>query len=156
MGARELLADLACAGLSISVEGDRLVIRPACRLTDDLRAAVRISKPELLALLENTTGKASAELTHVPRAWSEADIACFNAMRERLIYWRWSEVEAEEMAERLVKRDQQGDDRKNCLECRHHRPGRCANYRRAGFQGPELGSGLAAMLQRCAGFLSVR
>ena len=41
MGARELLADLAGAGLSVIADGDRLVIRPASKLTDDMRAALR-------------------------------------------------------------------------------------------------------------------
>ena len=41
MGARELLSELAGAGFELETDGDRLVIRPASRLTDDLRAAVR-------------------------------------------------------------------------------------------------------------------
>lgn len=156
MGARELLANLACAGLSVAVEGARLVIRPACRLTDDLRAAVRSSKPELLALLANTPGNASAAIAQVSPTWSDADIAYFNSMRERLMYWRWSEVDAEAMAERLVIRDHQGDDRATCLECRHHRLGRCGNHHRAGLQGREVGHELSVMLQRCPGFRPVR
>lgn len=51
MGARDLLDGLAEAGISVAVDGDKLVIRPASRLTDDIRAALRASKPELLALL---------------------------------------------------------------------------------------------------------
>lgn len=51
MGARNLLADLTGAGMSITAEGDRLVIRPASMLTDNMRAALRQAKPELLALL---------------------------------------------------------------------------------------------------------
>lgn len=51
MGARELLADLADAGLSVTADGDRLLIRPASKLTYPLRVALRDAKPELLALL---------------------------------------------------------------------------------------------------------
>ena len=51
MGAHDLLADLAGAGLSVTAEGDHLVIRPASRLTDPMRAALREAKLELLALL---------------------------------------------------------------------------------------------------------
>ena len=51
MGARDLLDNLADAGLSVTVDGDRLVIRPASKLTDHLRGALREAKPELLALL---------------------------------------------------------------------------------------------------------
>ena len=51
MGARDLLADLAGAGLSVTAEGDRLVIRPASKLTEHMRHALREAKPELLVLL---------------------------------------------------------------------------------------------------------
>lgn len=50
MGARDLLLELASAGFSVAVEGDRLIVRPASKLTDDLRAQLRAAKPELLAL----------------------------------------------------------------------------------------------------------
>lgn len=51
MGARDLLDDLARVGLTVTADGDRLIARPASKLTDDLRAALRASKPELLAIL---------------------------------------------------------------------------------------------------------
>ena len=51
MGARDLLAELAEAGLSLATEGDRLVIWPASKLTDPMRNALSEAKPELLALL---------------------------------------------------------------------------------------------------------
>ena len=51
MGAREVLRDLTGAGFSVEVAGDRLLVGPASKLTDDLRAAVRAAKPDLLALL---------------------------------------------------------------------------------------------------------
>lgn len=49
MGARDLLAELADLGVTVTADGDKLVIRPASRLTDDLRAALRAHKAELLA-----------------------------------------------------------------------------------------------------------
>lgn len=51
MGAGELLRELADAGFSIEADGNRLVIRPWSKLPDELRAALRASKPEVLALL---------------------------------------------------------------------------------------------------------
>ena len=51
MGARDLLVTLSGAGLSVAAEGDQLVIRPGSKLTEELRAALREAKPELLALL---------------------------------------------------------------------------------------------------------
>lgn len=51
--ATPLLARLRDAGLSVSRNGDQLVVVPRQRLTDDLRAAIRNEKMELLAALEN-------------------------------------------------------------------------------------------------------
>ena len=51
MGARGLLAELVSAGFSVEAADDKLLIRPASKLTDDLRAALRQAKPELLQLL---------------------------------------------------------------------------------------------------------
>ena len=66
--------------------------------------------------------------------------------------WGWAEPEAEKLAERLVKRDREQDDRVCCADCRHYRPGRCGNHRAALLHSPELGRDLAATLQRCPGF----
>ena len=59
---------------------------------------------------------------------------------------------AEAMADRLVIRDREQDDRRTCLECTTYRPGRCGNHRRAGLQAPDVGRDLATLLQRCPGF----
>ena len=88
-------------------------------------------------------------------AWTDADIARFLDRRARLMRWRWAEPEAEKLAERLVKRDREGDDRVSCAECRHYRPGRCGNHGRAGLRVLDVGRDLAAMLQRCEGFNDV-
>lgn len=68
----------------------------------------------------------------------------------------WAEREADALALRLAKRDRNEDDRVSCIDCRHFRPGRCGNYRDAGLRLPDVGHDLAGMLQRCAGFQSVR
>lgn len=49
MGARDLLAELACLGVTVTADGERLIIQPASKLTDELRAALRAHKAELLA-----------------------------------------------------------------------------------------------------------
>jgi hypothetical protein len=71
--------------------------------------------------------------------------------RARLLRWGWPEAEADALAERLVRRDREHDDRATCTECRHYRPGRCGNHRRAGLYSAEVGRDLGAMLQRCPG-----
>ncbi len=85
-------------------------------------------------------------------AWTDADMARFNRRRARLIRWGWTEAEAEKLAERLVRRDRDADDRVSCIDCRHYRPGQCRNPQRAGLNAGEVGRDLVAMLQRCPGF----
>lgn len=41
------------AGVSLSIDGGKLLAHPAARLTDELRALIRDHKPELLGLLTN-------------------------------------------------------------------------------------------------------
>jgi hypothetical protein len=67
--------------------------------------------------------------------------------------------DAERMADALVQRDRQADDRRMCLECSHLRgygPWRCGNSGRAqiGIKPAETGlaSALTTTLQRCPGF----
>lgn len=85
-------------------------------------------------------------------AWTDGDIARFLARRARLLRWGWSEPEAEKLADRLVRRDRDLDARVSCADCKHYRPGRCGNHRRAGLSTPDVGHDLAGMLQRCPGF----
>lgn len=89
-------------------------------------------------------------------AWTDEDIARFLARRARLLRWGWPEPEAEALADRLVRRDRELDARVSCADCRHYRPGRCGNHRRAGLSTPDMGRDLAGLLQRCPGFQTVR
>lgn len=151
MGARELLSDLAGAGLSIKADGGRLVICPASRLTDPMRAALREAKPELLALLRGAQpDHASLDVV----AWTDADIARFTERRARLMRWGWPEADAEKLADRLAQRDREHDERVSCADCTHYRPGHCGSHGRAGLRAPAVGRDWAALLQRCPGFLN--
>ena len=84
-------------------------------------------------------------------AWSDADVSRFLDRRARLLRWGWCEADAEGLADRLARRDREGDDRRLCVECAHLRGGRCRQAERAGIGGPEVGV-LAAMLQNCPAF----
>ncbi len=146
MGARELLVGLSAAGLSVAADGDRLVIRPASKLTDPMRAALREVKVDLLALLTNRASDLAAV------AWTDTDIARFLDRRARLMRWGWTEAEAEMQADRLVRRDREYDDRVSCVDCQHYEVRRCRNHRRAALQSAEVGREFAEVLQRCPGF----
>lgn len=154
MGARDLIADLSGAGLSVTVEGHRLVVRPASKLTDSIRAALREAKPELLQLLRgdrpNLLDREAANECHAA-GWSGAEIVRFEARAQLLQRRGISEQEAEDLAERLTLRDREGDDRALCLECRHYRNGRCGNQGRAGLGSADVGRTFTATLQRCPG-----
>ena len=85
-------------------------------------------------------------------AWTDTDVSRFLDRRARLMRWGWGEADAERLADRLALRDREADERVNCTDCRHYRPGRCGNHRRAGLNVPDVGRDLAGMLQRCGGF----
>lgn len=69
---------------------------------------------------------------------------------------------AESLADKLVIRDREGDDRRLCLECSHltgyARSWRCGNWKQAGIAtragDARLASDEVTMLRRCDGFTS--
>ena len=66
--------------------------------------------------------------------------------------------DAERLADSLVNRDRDDDDRRLCLECRHLHgagPYRCGNARAAGVHA-DLARGLVLILQRCHGYDDAR
>lgn len=70
-----------------------------------------------------------------------------------------AESDTERLADRLVTRDRESDDRRLCLECSHLiKVGRwrCGNWQRAGVAmratDAQLSNALVLMLQRCDGF----
>jgi hypothetical protein len=157
MGARELLADLNGAGIRVVAEDGRLVIRPASKLTDEIRSALIQAKPELLALLAPRGGPYSLTQAESKAAlatpWDDAPIARFEA---RVSLFRRRGIDAphaHDLAERLALRDLRADDdRRTCFECFHIRAGRCGNHRFAGLSTPDVSRDLVGLLQRCPGF----
>lgn len=59
MAGASLLARLNEAGLSVSRNGDQLVVAPRNRLTSELREAIRKGKRELLESVSVTSGRAA-------------------------------------------------------------------------------------------------
>lgn len=68
-------------------------------------------------------------------------------------------TEAEGLADSLVNRDRDGDDRRLCLECLHLRRSaclwRCGQHQRAGWAGADVPADVVKLLQRCDGFKEV-
>jgi hypothetical protein len=163
MGARQLLEQALRSGLTLAADGPALVVRPKERLTDDLRAALLAAKPELMALLkepkqggqegQGCQGNQDGQAGTLAGACTDADVNRFLARRDRLMRWGWDEVDAQALAERLTRRDREGDHRVSCAgDCANYRPGRCDAHRRAGLGDAGVGRDFAVLLQRCPGF----
>jgi len=88
-------------------------------------------------------------------AWTASEIARFLKRRTKLVRWGWAALDAEGLAERLVLRDRDQDERVNCTDCGHFQPGRCGNHTCAGLSASALSRDFASLLQRCAGFKTV-
>ncbi|MDE2367538.1 MAG: hypothetical protein KGN16_01090 [Burkholderiales bacterium] len=144
MGARDLLHSLAGAGLSVSADGDRLVIRPASKLTDTMRTALREAKAELLALLAG--GPDDAEAFEERAAIFEFDGGVPRAEAEALALGVTKGAGPAVLVVDI-------DTRVRCIRCRHYRPGRCSSWRAAGLAAAEVGPDLASLPQRCPSFL---
>lgn len=78
MGARDTLTMLTAAGMAVSVDGERLLVQPASRLTDDQRIAVRADKSGIVALLQRH-GSAWNTLDPLPETgpdWDDDRVTC--------------------------------------------------------------------------------
>jgi hypothetical protein len=134
MGARVLLADLADVGLSVAAAGSNLLIRPASKLTDDQRTALRAAKPDLLAShsAPPETARpyrltlAEADAAQV-EPWDNATIARFVGRVSLLVRRGLNASDTDEMADRLHLRDVREDDRVTCVESVLLRRGICPN-----------------------------
>lgn len=168
MGATELLNDLRSAGLVLTLTsaGD-LHVAPRSALTDDHRAAIRAQRDALLLALRAEAGSSpprrcsNSLLTPEQSSechaggWSGAEIGVFTAMADRFIHMGCSTCESERLAERLILRNRQHDDRRLCLECAHLQGWgrwRCGNWLAANVARDQQANDLVSVLQRCGGF----
>lgn len=88
-------------------------------------------------------------------AMNSVEIGTFMARLERFTDKGMAYDEAEALADKLVQRDREGDDRRLCLECRHLQGAgrwRCGNWQQAGVAQQGLARDLVLMLQRCDGY----
>ena len=99
------------------------------------------------ALMATLEGSRRAEKPMVKTRQEEARFT----QRINLFFAR---TDAKELAQRLMIRDREQDDRRLCLECRYFKPHRleCNNFEWAGFTQPKLSSNWVSQLQRCLGF----
>lgn len=98
------------------------------------------------------------------KAMNTGEIDTFTARLHQFTGRGLVQADAERLADKLVTRDRESDDRRLCLECSHlagHSAGamRCTNWQRAGVANKARDAQLSAALvyqpQRCNGFKEV-
>lgn len=131
--------------------------------TDDKRETYE----ERAAIMEHMGGieKSEAERLAALQTWpntqamNPGEVDTFTARLARFTDKGVSYDDAERLADALVIRDRQGDDRRLCLECTHLQGTgrwRCGNWKQAEMARDGLARDLVLMLQRCGGFAARR
>ena len=125
-----------------------------------------LEKPKKLAGLAGLAGFQATPANSDPDRWSWPHSSAMNTaeiktfvIRSNLFNRRGlASLDAESLADKLVNRDREGDNRRACLECRGlsgSGPYQCSPWRMAGLGGPMVARQLVTMLQRCKGFALV-
>ena len=155
MGAAQVLAHLQAAGFRLHADGDRLTVAPATLLRDDDRDIIKAHKAGLLALL-----KGPPEPPETPRRAAK-DVPCTigppaatGARLARMVRLTWPEEKAQAAADRLERRDAEGDDMRMCIECTHlGDSGRCIAAATGRLRNADRRhEPVANLLQRCEAF----
>jgi hypothetical protein len=155
---------LHSAGLAVTLTpGKGVKVSPASAITETMRALIVAHKAGIVAYLSeaaNDPAPLSAPVQNSrPHSTSmnTAEIDRFTARLERFTDRGVIQGDAECLADRLVIRDREQDDRAMCMECTHlQRGGRCGNWQRAGVairsRDAQLATEFMHLLQRCDGF----
>lgn len=138
---------------------------PGVASKDNAQPLDREAWPERAAIVEYDGGltRQDAEALADSCCWPHssamngAEIDTFTARLARFTDKGLSLIDAESLADKLVIRDREGDDRRACLECAHLRHGgRCGNWKASEVASNAMDARLpgdfTTMLQRCGGF----
>lgn len=131
--------------------------------THEAESAATVARVATVAVAKALDTKAANDPAPDPDRWcwphstamNTAEIDTFTARLARFTDKGASLEEAERLADKLVIRDREGDDRRLCLECAHlHGAGRwrCGKWRQAEVGGAVMQKNLVLMLQCCNGF----
>ena len=88
-------------------------------------------------------------------AMNTGEIDTFTARLARFTDKGLNLDDGEALADKLVIRDREADERRLCLECKHlagYGPWRCNQWRRAGLGQPGIPADMAQQFQRCDGY----
>lgn len=166
MGAPDLIQWLRRDGLALALlPSGGLAVQPASKLTDEHREAIRHHRDALVLALTDDANLKEPEATDPDRhswphttAMNSSEIDAFNARVHLFTRRGIGGTEAEGLADGLVARDRDQDDRRLCLECLHLRgcgtSWTCNQWRRAGLAVSGVPAEVVKLLQRCEGFNS--
>jgi hypothetical protein len=114
-----------------------------------------LSRPEAEALA-GMVGNVDRHCWPHTEAMNTAEVDTFTARVHLFTRHGLDNTEAERLADGLVVRDRQADDRRLCLECSRLRCGaglwRCGQWQRAEMGGLEVPGEVVKLLQRCGAF----
>lgn len=163
--ASDLLSTFTAAGMTLSLTAENgLKVTPAKALTNELRETIKANKAMLVDYLQRMAANdaVAAPLADPDRwcwphsaAMNGQEIDTFTARLARFTDKGASLEEAERLADKLVIRDREGDDRRLCLECVYLQSTgrwRCCSSTAADVAREVLASELVRALQRCCGF----
>lgn len=163
--AANLLDTFSAAGLAVSLTSENnLKVTPAKALTDELRVTIKANKALLVDYLQRVAAndnlaesplKLSYQCWATREAMSEEEIDTFIVRLERFAEKGARLEDAERLADRLVIRDREGDDRRLCLEYKFlegQGRWRCGNSLQAVVAQDVLAPDLVLALQRCGGY----
>jgi hypothetical protein len=156
MGAPDLLRYLREAGFTVApTDGGGIRVAPSAALTDAHRQAIRDHRAELLSLLASSP-VADPDRWCWPHsaAMNGAELERFMQRAQQFTRLGLTTDDADAMADRLVLRDREGDDRRLCLECSNlTEQGRCLAAWRGALPGADRRmEPVQTNLQRCECF----
>ena len=165
MGAPDLIQWLRRDGFALALlPSGGLAVQPASKLTDEHREAIRHHRDALVTALSTSKTNQKKPETFDPdrhswphtTAMNTTEIDALNARAHLFTRHGLDQQQAEGLADDLVLRDRDSDDRRLCLECLHLRGGggswACNQWRAAGHGAAGIPADMVMLLQRCGGF----
>ena len=139
---------------------------PATVATHEAGIAATVAEVATVAVATALDAKAANDPALDPDRWCWPQSSAMNTgeietFRGRLVLFAVRGLrsdDADAIADKLVARDRDGDDRRLCLECSNLSVGagkRCSAWRHAGIRSQAIPDGWPTRLQRCVAFAEV-
>ena len=138
----------------------------AIRATDEQKSGTFVAKIAVapIEINEKNAARAKSSPSSEDHRWPEIDsseLDLFVRRKTEFVARGVDEAQSEELADQLMVRDQDMDDRRMCYECNHLKGFarlRCNNWKAAGISmtsdGAFVGTDFGTLLKRCNGFSS--